>query len=334
MTGRRTATLALIGIVVIVGAALGYRYYLSQQRTVPPGIVFGNGRIEADEIGIATKYAGRIAEIRFEEGDLVTAGQVLARMDTQETEASERAAAALVAQRTKDRDAVLQTSKERQSQLDLANSELKRGVALLARDAVSRQTVEQQTAAQQTAESALAGAQSQVAGAEAAVDSARADDERLQHTIADATLVAPKSGRVLYKLAENGETLPAGGQVASMLDLSDVYMTIFLPSEAAAKVPLQGEGRIVLDALPDRAIPGKVSFVSTRAQFTPKQVETQAERERMMFRVKVQIPPSLVERYITRIKTGVTGIAYVKTDEKIAWPAWLESDLTSGSQDQ
>jgi HlyD family secretion protein len=334
MTRRRTATLALIGIVVLVGAALGYRYYLSQQRAVPPGIVFGNGRIEADEIGIATKYPGRIVEIRFEEGDLVTAGQVLARMDTQETEASERAAAALVAQRTKDRDAVLQTVKERQSQLDLANSELKRGVSLLARDAVSRQTVEQQTAAQQTAESALAGAQSQVAGADAAVDSARAEDERLQHMITDATLVAPKNGRVLYKLAETGETLPAGGQVATMLDLSDVYMTIFLPSEAAAKVPLQGEGRIVLDALPDRAIPGKVSFVSARAQFTPKQVETQAERERMMFRVKVQIPPSLVEQYIARIKTGVTGIAYVKTDDKVAWPAWLESNLTTGSQNK
>jgi HlyD family secretion protein len=90
------------GVVAVVLVGGGYWYHLSTQRTVPAGILSGNGRLEADEIQIAAKYAGRVAEIDFQEGDLVKAGQVLARMDTKETEAAERAAAAQVSAREKD----------------------------------------------------------------------------------------------------------------------------------------------------------------------------------------------------------------------------------------
>src|SRR6185437_14094973 len=311
MTKTRVAVLALLGVVAVAAGGFGYRYYQSLQRTVPPGIAFGNGRIEADEIAIATKYPARVAEIMFEEGDLVKSGQVLARMDTSEVEASERAAEAKVAQ------------------LDLAVSELKRGEALVAKDAVSRQRVEQLSAMQQTAQEALASANSQVSAADAAIKSAQSEQERLKQQIADATLVAPKTGRILYKLGDVGETLPAGGQVATLLDLTNVYMTLFLPSTAAGRVAVGEPGRILVDAAPDRPIPGNVTFVSPQAQFTPKQVEVASERERMMFRVKVRIPPALVEQYVTKVKTGVTGVAYVRTDSNAQWPSWLESDLTA-----
>ena len=327
MTRRRIIILALIGLVII--ASGGYYYYTVLQARLPPGIAFGNGKIEGDEIAIATKYAGRIAEIDFKEGDLVQKGQVLARMDTSELEASERAAAALAAQRQKDADAARSTIQVRQADLDLANSELARGKILVAKDAISVQRVEQLTAAQRSATERLAAAKSQADAADAAVASAKAEQERLQHMITDSTLVAPKLGRILFRPANLGETLPAGGQVGTMVDLSDVYMTFFLPSTEAAKLSMGAPGRIVLDALRNRAIPATVSFVSPRAQFTPKQVETQTERERMMFRVKIRIPESLVMKHLDQVKVGVTGVAYVKLDPNVQWPSRLESDLTA-----
>jgi len=328
MTKRRSIVLAAL-VVLVAAIGGGYYYYRSIQRTLPPGIAFGNGRIEADEIAIATKYAGRIAEIKFQEGDLVKPGQVLARMDTSEFEASERAAAGTAAQRTKDADAARAQIQVRQSQLDLANSELKRGQVLVARDAISRQRVEQLAAAQRSAEERLTAAKSEAAAADHAASAAKSEQERLQHMIEDATLRAPKLGRILYRPANVGETLPAGGQVGTMIDLSDVYMTFFLPSREAARTALGASGRIVMDAIPDRPLPASVSFVSPRAQFTPKQVETQSERERMMFRIKMRLPVALVTQHIDQVKTGMTGVAYVKLDDKTEWPAWLESDLTT-----
>jgi HlyD family secretion protein len=327
MTRRRIVIFAVIAVAVIGGG--GYYYYRVLQSRLPPGIAFGNGRIEGDEIAISTKYAGRIAEIDFKEGDLVQKGQVLARMDTSELAASERAAAALAEQRQKDVEASRATIQVRQAELDLANSELARGKILVAKDAISRQRVEQLTAAQISATERLAAAKSATAAAEAAVVAAKSEQERLQHMIDDSTLIAPKLGRMLFRPANIGETLPAGGQVGTLVDLSDIYMTFFLPSTQAARLALGAPGRIVVDAMPGRPIPGYVSFVSPRGQFTPKQVETQTERERMMFRVKLSVPEPLVMKYINQIKVGVTGVAYVKLDSNVKWPHWLESDLTA-----
>lgn len=328
MRTKRVTLLAVIGLGVIVAAGVGYRYYLSQQRALPPGILVGNGRIEADEIQIAAKYAGRIARIDFQEGDLVKAGQVLAKMDTSETEAAERAAAAQAAARQKDADAAQSAIKQNEAKLELANSELARAKTLFAKAAVSQQRVEQLTAAQKSAQDGVAASRSQAAAAIAAVDAAKSENERLQQVIAEGTLVAPKTGRVLYKLADAGETLPAGGSVATLLDLTNVYMTLFLPSNSAARIPTGAQGRILLDANPNRAIPGAVSYISPQAQFTPKQVEVQSERERMMYRVKVRIPDPLIQKFIDYVKTGVTGVAYIKADPNAQWPSWLESDLT------
>ena len=146
--------------------------------------------------------------------------------------------------------------------------------------------------------------------------------------IKDATLVSPVIGRVLYRLTEPGEVLAPGGAALTLVDLGDVYMEIFLPSNQAASLKVGGEGRIVMDYLPDRTVPAKVTFVSPEAQFTPKQVETPSEREMLMFRVKLQIPQDLVLHYVERIKTGVRGVGYVKVDESAEWPDRLGNLLT------
>jgi hypothetical protein len=98
--------------------------------------------------------------------------------------------------------------------------------------------------------------------------------------IADNTLVAPRDGRIQYRVANVGEVLPAGGKVFTMLDISYVYMDIYLPTQQAGKVKFGADARIVLDANPSVAIPAKISFIATQAQFTPKTVETQDERDK------------------------------------------------------
>jgi HlyD family secretion protein len=113
------------------------------------------------------------------------------------------------------------------------------------------------------------------------------------------------------------------------VNLEDVYMEIFLPSEEAARARIGNEARITLDAAPGLAAPGYVSFVSPEAQFTPKQVETRSERTKLMFRVKIQVPEELVASYIEYVKTGVRGVGYVKLDQYAVWPDRLQNLFTS-----
>ena len=188
--------------------------------------------------------------------------------------------------------------------------------------------VVQQEAQRAAADAALAATRIDVDYREAAMAAAAARIERIRTDIADSTLTTPIRGRVLYRLAEPGEVLPAGGKVVTVLELSDVYMTIFLPTDEAGRTIVGAEGRIVLDAAPYLVIPAAVSFVAPRAQFTPKEVETRTEREKLMFRVKVRIDPELLARNSEKVKTGLPGVAYVRLDPRADWPDRLRVKLS------
>ena len=163
--------------------------------------------------------------------------------------------------------------------------------------------------------------------AEASVEAARAAIESLTVEINDSTLKAPRDGRVQYRVAQPGEVLSAGGRVLNMVDLGDVYMTFFLPTSQAGRVALGTEIRLVLDAAPQYVIPANASFVADVAQFTPKTVETEEERQKLMFRIKAQIPPELLRKHIQQVKTGLPGMAYVKLDPEAEWPKRLSENL-------
>lgn len=318
-------------IVVAIGGAGAY-YLASRARTLPAGFASGNGRIEATEVDVATKAAGRIIDVLVEEGDFVREGQVVAHMDVADTAAALRTAQARETQAIKSRDEAAHIVEQRKSELDLATKELERQTTLVASGFTTVQKVDQYRTTKLTAEAALAAAESSLAASDSAIRAAQAEVERLTRLVEDGTLVAPKTGRVIYRLAEPGEVLAAGGKVLTLLDLSNVYMTIFLPASAAGHLALGSQARLLLEPLPDRAVPANVSFVSARAQFTPKQVETQSERDRMMFRAKLRVPQVLVEKYLDQVKTGVTGVGYVRIDANAPWPAWLDSDLVQQAE--
>lgn len=326
----RKILLVLLSVAAAAGA--GWWYLQHRNAALPAGFAAGNGRIEANEIDIATKYAARLLELRVDEGDLVQAGQVIALLDTRELAAQLRSAEAAILQAQQQRDQVLAEIRQRQSELALADKELQRSLVLLGKNFVSEQKVDQQRSLRRTAEAAVAAAESRRGSAEAAIRVTEAEAERIRDLLQDGTLTAPKAGRILFRLAEAGEVLAAGGKVATLLDLSDVYMTFFLPAEAAGRAAIGGEARLLLDAAPGRAVPAQISFVAARAQFTPKQVETRSERERMMFRIKARVPPALVRQHLEQVKTGLTGMAYVRLDPQAVWPAWLDSDLTAAQR--
>ena len=141
------------------------------------------------------------------------------------------------------------------------------------------------------------------------------------------TLRSTVEGRVLYRLAEEGEVLGNGGKVLTLVNLGDVYMEIYLPAQDAVKAKIGADARIVFDIAPEYAARAKVTFVAPEAQFTPKQVETRSERDKLMFRIKLSVPPERVLPYIERVKTGIRGVGYVRLDDAVAWPERLDRQL-------
>jgi HlyD family secretion protein len=180
-----------------------------------------------------------------------------------------------------------------------------------------------------SAQSAIVAARSQVSSARSQVDAIKATVERINFDIEDAQLKAPLKARVQFLVAQPGEMIAAGGRVMNLIDLSDVYMTFFLPETVAGRIAIGTEVRIVLDAAKNVVIPARVSFVADTAQFTPKTVETASERQKLMFRVKAKIDPALLQKHIQQVKTGLPGVAYIKIDESAPWPEFLSNLVKS-----
>ncbi|MDF2493251.1 HlyD family efflux transporter periplasmic adaptor subunit [Sphingomonas sp.] len=343
---RGLIALGVVGIAVLVWLTL-------RPSGMPAGIVSGNGRIEAVEIDIAAKMPGRIADITVNEGQFVRQGQVVATMDTDALQAQLAQARAQLAQasnaiqiseaqvlqRQSDKAFAQATVRQREAELNVARKRLARSSTLSKEGATPMQERDNDQAAVEGASAAVAAAEAQVAAVDSAiraarsqvvgagtnVDATRATIDRIMADINDSVLRAPRAGRIQYRIAQPGEVVAAGGRVLTLIDPSDVTMVFFLPEAVAGRVALGDEARIVLDALPDRYVPARISFVADVAQFTPKSVETSSEREKLMFRVKARIDPDLLRRHLTLVKTGVPGVAYVRIDPNVPWPAKLSN---------
>jgi len=314
-------------LLLAVLAFLAYSYWHEDGDALPDWIAHGNGRIEAGQVQVATKYPGRVAEVRVDEGDFVAAEDILAVMDTAADAASLAKARADVA---KAHEAVAEAKALialRQSELTLAMQDYRRTEILMQRGHATAESLDHRQAARDTATAALAAARARLASSERGVEAAVAEVHRAEIRLDDAYLRAPRDGRVQYRLAEPGEVLASGGRVLTLLDLSDVTMTAFLPTADAGRVFLGAEARIVLDAAPAYVIPAAVTFVAADAQFTPREVETRSEREKLMFRVKVRIAPSLLRAHLEKVKTGLPGEVFIAMGAGGEWPERLQVAL-------
>ena len=322
---RRWTILAVVAVAVAV--FFGYRTWKRKQSELPPGIASGNGRIESKEVDVASKLPLKVKEVRVEEGDLVKPGQIVVQMDTVTLDAELAEARQNVAAAREQMAVAKAAMARRKAEIELAEIEKKRSAALVKEHAGSQREYDVRTMAVETSKAGYAEEKAKLQVAQEQMKVAEANVATIQSRIDDATLRSPVVGRVLYRLAEPGEVLAPGGKALTLIDLHDVYMEIYLPSNQAAALKLGAEARFTVDYEPGRVAPGYVSFVSPEAQFTPKEVETKSEREKLMFRVKIQIPKELVAHYVERIKTGVRGVGYVKLRDDARWPDWLQKNL-------
>lgn len=348
--------LSIVGAIVVV---LLVTYWIWENMNQPDtdALVSGNGRIEATEINISSKLSGQLEEILVQEGDFVEPGQVLARIKVsaleaqlREVQAQQRQAQegvatteAQVAMRISEKAVAAAMVEQRETELVAAKNRLARTEILAKDGAVSKQQLDDERAdvksvaavlsaarAQvDSAQSAIVAARSHVSSARSQVDAIKATIERINFDIEDAQLKAPLKARVQFLVAQPGEMIAAGGRVMNLIDLSDVYMTFFLPETVAGRIAIGTEVRIVLDAAKNVVIPAKVSFVADTAQFTPKTVETESERQKLMFRIKAKVDPTLLQKHIQQVKTGLPGVAYIKIDENAPWPAFLSNLVKS-----
>ena len=310
MLGRR------ISMIAIAAVLAGIAYFLlaaPQEQLLPDGVASGNGRVEAVQVDISTKIPGRVKEAMVREGALVESGQVVALMDVAQLEAQLMRARAEIENAKSQVAAAQAQSVVARYQLELARKKLRRTDELLTRGNVSREVYDIQATERDVAQAGLDGAEANFLSAMRNVEAAQAVANEIATQIADAELKSPVFGRVLYRLAEPGEVLGSGGKVLTVVNYEDVYMEIFLPAHQAHLVNVGSDARVKLDIW-DFGIPARVSFVSPDSQFTPKQVETESERDKLMFRIKIRPDQELITHNVDRVKAGLRGVAYVHLD--------------------
>ena len=336
--------------VALCGAFALYDFIANRKPYDTTKFVMGNGRIEATEVTISAKLAGRIEKIYIEEGQLVTNGQKLVEMQTDElradllkakaalaeAEAKVKEAESAIAVREAEAEAAKGTVAEKKSQLRGAENKERRfkstaSGALPVTEIEDAETMVQSHKAQlMSAEASAQKAAAEVESAKSRLEVARADAEaqkaaikRIEVDLNDCTIVAKHDGRIQYRIAQVGEMVGSGAGILNLVDLTDVYMTLFIPEKLIGSIAQGAECRIVLDAAKEWPIHANISYVSSIAQFTPKTVETEVEREKLMFRVRARIPPENLKKYIEYARTGLPGVAYVRLDPAAEWPEFL-----------
>lgn len=323
---KKSNTWLIVAAIACVGG--GAAWWVNKHRdTLPAGLERSNGRLEVERIEIAAKYPGRIIELPVREGDLVKAGDLIARQDSTELVAQR---VAVEAARQRAGQAMQRAAAEtevRKVQARIAQLELDHTNKLKQDALVSGAEVERRQAQRDGENAGVMVATAAIGEATAARSEAEAQMKRLDIAIDDMSLRAPVNGRIEYRVVEPGSVIPSGGRVATLLDTSNVYMTVFLPTSVAGKLKVGDEARIVLDAATQFVIPARVSFVAGEAQFTPKYVETMTERDKLVYRVKLQVPVEVAQQYAAYVKAGLTGYGFVRSDQAANWPANLAVKL-------
>ena len=321
---RQSIVLIVSGVAVVAAAAAGLYWWQVQRAHALRGcIVKTNGRLEFARIDIAVKNPGRIVELSVHEGEHATAGQILAKQDDAELNAQ---LAGARAQRAEALGAIAGAQAElkaHQSSEALAKLEETQTQGLYQKKLVSDVELQRRQLALRSETAAVAAAAAELAQAKTSLEESDAAISRLEVQLGETVIRTPVGGRIEYKVIENGAVLPPGGRVATLLDPTDVYMTVFLGSKIAGKLRVGDEARIVLDGLEEQPIPATVSFISPEAQFTPKFVETASERDKLVYRIKLQIPAAVAAQYEGELKAGATGNGYVRLQANGRWPTLL-----------
>lgn len=305
----------MIALVVLGGAAAFAGWGLVHDKGGGNRLV-ANGTIEATEVEVSSKLPGRLAQLLVEEGDQVQGGQVIARLDTPEFEAETAQAGAALARAEAQLKELLAGSRLQEIEEARANLQQAEDNLKLARDDWNRFDSlfrEGATSAQERdrAKNRIEVAMSQVKAAreryelirvgprpeviEAARherDRAKAALEMAQVRLRDSTILAPLSAIVLTKRAEQGEVVNPGFPIVILIDPDDLWLRVFIPESEIGLVGIGQKAAVTVDSFPNRRFDGKVVEISSKAEFTPRTVQTKKERVNLVFGVKIRLDNS------------------------------------------
>jgi HlyD family secretion protein len=316
MIVSKSSWLLILAAIALTIAGTLYLWQISVRNDLPKGLYAGNGRIEATEVKIAAKYPGRIVEIAPKEGDDVKKNKVVVRLDNREALAKLAEARADYQKASHVVHSARADIERRKRELAYLDRQLERTRQLFERGSASQQQLDRDSTAKRTAAATLEAAQAVLMQSEAQLASAQAQIDLHSAIVSDMEIKAPISGRVLFRISEPGEIIQAGGNILLLADLDHLYMTIYVDVVSAGKIIVGDEALIWTDAYPDKPFPAEVTFVSSEAEFTPKEVQTWEERQNLVFRVKIEVR-SNDERLL---KPGMPGVGLIRTDGKIPWP--------------
>ena len=311
-TGKNHKTVLKIAVVAVaavlaVGSA-GYKLFGRSEKGIT-----ATGTIEVTKTDITPKVGGYLVELKVREGDAVPKGQVVAVIDRPDLKAQLwRDEAALAKARAQLRDleegARLQELQEAAANLAAAKSQavkartdFNRYSTLFREGAISTQQLDTSRSAHEVAANALTAAESRysllLAGSRPETIAAqRLEVERSEAVlaasrtqVADLEVSSPLAGRVLSKNYERGEYVNAGAAIATVGDLDDCWVKIYVSTEQLGKIRLGQAARVKIDAYPDKSFRGEIKEISQNAEYTPRQSITQRERANMVFAVKIRL---------------------------------------------
>jgi len=283
--------------------------------TLPDGILEGHGRIEGTEVTVSSRVAGRIAALPVTEGGHVKSGALIATITADEIMdrlAQARAQAEAAESRIDEASARLATLAHHAAKvrIDYARDE-----ELFSRGFISARALDRSENALKLAEDEWRGGQASVALARAEAAAARAARDEAQAAVADTHIVAPLAGTVVTKAAEPGELAFPGTPLVALVDLSRLYLRVYLAERDIGKLKLGDPARIFVDSFPGRPFEAWVTEVAQQAEFTPKDVHMPDERVNLVYGVKLQIknPQGL-------LKPGMPGDALIRWKPGAIWP--------------
>ncbi|HSC76414.1 MAG TPA: efflux RND transporter periplasmic adaptor subunit [Pseudomonadales bacterium] len=307
----------LLGVTALAALLAGAGIFAFQQwqqeQSGAKGLYHSNGRLEARQSHVASRVAGLLASVAVSEGDHVAQGQPLATLDSRPLQA-ELARTVAAIQQTRDQQVLAQAQlAQRESECVYARSQYARIKSLISKHNASVDQLDSTRMQAESCESAINAAKAAVAASASGLKVAEATRDRIQVDLDDATIAAPFSGFILYRLAEPGEMISPGGRLFTLVSDNDVYLTVFLPADIAGKLATGDDAELLMDARADITVPARISFIAPEAQFTPKTVETASERSKLMFRAKLNVDPAFLQQN-SWLKSGMPGVAALHTD--------------------
>jgi HlyD family secretion protein len=307
----------VVGVVLVITALVAFVII----RRIPKASteIKVSGTIEATSTALSFKVPGRVRERLVDEGDRVAVGQVVARLDDRDARqelagreadqaASHAALAELQAGSRVEEVAQAEAAVNRlKAETRRAGDEFLRSEQLFKREVIAKRDLDQAVAARDASLAASREASERLrqvrAGARvetlqqaaARLKSAEAVANLARTRLEDSTLIAPNAGIVLSKNIEPGEQVAPGTPVVTIGHLENVWIRGYVPETALPRIKLGQKARVTVDGLKDRVFEGRLDFIAQEAEFTPKNVQTEKERVRLVYRIKVTVPnPGMV----------------------------------------